>query len=117
MRIGAVVSFRTLWRIMTNRRDFLRASGLMVTAAAFTVNPAKEAKAAIYDETRTDDFNERVRVNQQKVTAELKPHYHFIVCGPGSSGSVVARRLAGNPDVAVLLVEAGSWTGLPCVVE
>jgi hypothetical protein len=43
---------------MSNRRDFLRASGLMLTPAAFTVNPAKEAKAPIYDETRTDDFNE-----------------------------------------------------------
>jgi hypothetical protein len=55
---------------------------------------AKEAKAAIYDETRTDDFIKRVRVNQQRLTAELKPHYDFIVCRSGSSGSVVARRLA-----------------------
>jgi hypothetical protein len=46
-----VVPFRTLGTIMTNRRDFLRTPGLMVGAAAFTINPAKEAKAAIYDET------------------------------------------------------------------
>ena len=51
----------------------------MVTAAAVTGNPAKKAEAAINDETPTDDFNERVRVNQQKLTAELKPHCDFIV--------------------------------------
>jgi hypothetical protein len=91
---------------MTDRRKFLRTSGLMAAAAAFTVNPAKEA--AINDETRTDDFNERVRVNQQKLTAKLKPHYDFIVCGSGSSGSVVARRLAETRRSACSCLDAGA---------
>jgi hypothetical protein len=53
----------------------------------------------------SSDFIERVRVNQQKLTAELERHFDFIVCGSGSSGSVVTRPLAENPGVSVVLLE------------
>jgi choline dehydrogenase len=65
----------------------------------------------------TAAFAERVRVNQQKLTAELKPNYDFIVCGSGSSGSVVARRLAENAEVSVLLLEAGGSDDMPSIME
>src|SRR5260221_13869688 len=66
---------------------------------------------------QSEDFAERVRVNQAKLTSELRPYYDFIVCGSGSSGSVVASRLAENPDVSVLLLEAGGSDDVPSVVE
>ena len=47
----------------------------------------------------------------------LEPRYDVVVCGAGSSGSVVARRLAENPDVKVLLLEAGGTDDVPSVTE
>jgi choline dehydrogenase-like flavoprotein len=67
--------------------------------------------------TQSEKFAQRVLANQNKLRSELKAHYDFIVCGSGSSGSVVAGRLAQNPDLSVLLLEAGSDDEAPSVIE
>jgi choline dehydrogenase len=68
-------------------------------------------------EIESERFAQRLRANQNKLRSELRPNYDFIVCGSGSSGSVVAGRLAENPDLHVLLLEAGGDDNAPSVIE
>jgi choline dehydrogenase len=52
-------------------------------------------------------FQERVNSNQQALASKLRKEFDYIVCGSGTSGSVVAGRLAVDRDVQVLVLEAG----------
>jgi choline dehydrogenase len=67
--------------------------------------------------TETPEFDARVDANQRRLRAELRTSYDFIVCGSGSSGSVVARRLAETGEASVLMLEAGGSDDLPSVSD
>ncbi|MGW7694581.1 GMC family oxidoreductase [Streptomyces asiaticus] len=55
--------------------------------------------------------------DRELVTDVPRPVYDFIVCGGGTSGSVVARRLADVPEVSVLLLEAGGSDRVESVTD
>jgi choline dehydrogenase len=54
-----------------------------------------------------EEFDRRVLENQRELATGISTPFDFIVCGAGTSGCVVAARLAADPALRVLLIEAG----------
>ena len=76
-----------------------------------------QAEAAMRTRANQEKLGARVLLSQRTLTAELKPHFNSIVCGSSSSCSVVARRLAENPGVSVLLFRADGTDEIPNVMK
>ena len=57
------------------------------------------------------------RINQQRLGSNLQRAYDYVVCGAGSSGSTVAGQLAADPNVSVLLLEAGGSDETEAVLD
>lgn len=56
---------------------------------------------------KNKEFDQHVLENQRELAANISTPFDFIVCGAGTSGCVVAAKLAADPGVRVLLIEAG----------
>jgi hypothetical protein len=55
--------------------------------------------ARLESSTHAVDPAERVRVNQAKLTSQLRSHYDFIVCGAGSTSPIMAQPLSRGRDI------------------
>lgn len=86
-----------------NRRDFIRFMG-----AAGLFGAGVSALA---------DNLDAIRANQNERGKMPLDAYDYIVCGSGSAGCAIVNRLAADPGVSILLVEAGDWDSSPAVAD
>ncbi|WP_198030877.1 GMC family oxidoreductase [Cupriavidus sp. amp6] len=87
-----------------------------VTREQFAAASASLGAASAAEAGELADKAIAIGRNLSMQRANLRDRYDYIVCGSGSSGCVVAGRLAENPQVSVLLLEAGGTDDLPSIL-